>query len=49
MEFSKAFNTVCPRIILDRMYSTQMDKYVMGWVSSRLMGQVIVNGVASDW
>ncbi|KAJ7418313.1 hypothetical protein BTVI_29694 [Pitangus sulphuratus] len=34
------------------MSSTQLDKYIMWWVSNRLMGQaqrVTVNGVTSDW
>lgn len=49
LEFSKAFNTVSPRILLDRTSSTQLDKYVMWWVGNRLMGQVIVNGVTAHW
>ncbi|TRZ25136.1 hypothetical protein HGM15179_001944 [Zosterops borbonicus] len=40
------------RILLDKISSTQLDKHVMGWVSSWLVGQaqrVTVNGVTSDW
>ncbi|KAJ7408436.1 RNA-directed DNA polymerase from mobile element jockey-like protein [Pitangus sulphuratus] len=52
LDFSKSFNTVSHRILLDKMSSTQLDKHIRWWVSSWVMGQaqkVIVNGVTSDW
>ncbi|KAJ7415280.1 RNA-directed DNA polymerase from mobile element jockey-like protein [Willisornis vidua] len=51
LDFSKAFDTVTHRILLDKMSSTQLNKHIMWWMSNWLMGQaqkVIVNGVASD-
>ncbi|KAJ7417034.1 RNA-directed DNA polymerase from mobile element jockey-like protein [Pitangus sulphuratus] len=35
-DFSKAFNTVSHRILLDKMPSTQLDKRIMWWVSNWL-------------
>ncbi|KAF4804844.1 RNA-directed DNA polymerase from mobile element jockey-like protein [Turdus rufiventris] len=51
LDFSKAFDTVSPRILLDKMSSPQLDKHIMQWVSNWLTGgaqRVIVNGV-TDW
>ncbi|KAJ7409983.1 rna-directed dna polymerase from mobile element jockey-like [Pitangus sulphuratus] len=52
LDFSKAFDTISHRILLDKMSSTQLDKHIMGWVSNWLTGQaqnVIMNMVTSDW
>ncbi|KAF4789344.1 RNA-directed DNA polymerase from mobile element jockey-like protein [Turdus rufiventris] len=37
--FSKAFDTICHRILLDEKPSPQLDKHIMGWVSNGLMSQ----------
>ncbi|KAJ7410300.1 hypothetical protein BTVI_53886 [Pitangus sulphuratus] len=50
--FSKAFDSISHRILLDKVSSTQLDKHIMWWVNSWLMGQVqrvTVNGGTSDW
>ncbi|KAJ7411531.1 hypothetical protein WISP_102360 [Willisornis vidua] len=52
LDFSKAFDTVSHRILLDKMSSIQLDKYTMGWVSNWLMDRaqkVIVNEGTSNW
>ncbi|KAJ7411111.1 RNA-directed DNA polymerase from mobile element jockey-like protein [Willisornis vidua] len=52
LDFSKAFNTVSHRILLDKMSRTQLDKHIMWWVSNQLTGRaqrVTVNVVTSDW
>ncbi|KAJ7417644.1 hypothetical protein BTVI_31935 [Pitangus sulphuratus] len=52
LDFHKAFHIVSHRILMDKMFSTQLDKDIMQWVSNWLMGQaqrVIVNGVTSDY
>jgi len=52
LDFSKAFDTVSHRILLDKMSSTQLDKSITRWVSNWLTGQaqrVTVNGVTSGW
>lgn len=36
-DFRKAFDTVPHSILLDKMFSIQLDKYKMGWVSNWLM------------
>ncbi|KAJ7417524.1 hypothetical protein WISP_63866 [Willisornis vidua] len=33
LDFSKAFDTLTRRILLDKMSSTQLDKYIMWWCS----------------
>ncbi|KAJ7409990.1 RNA-directed DNA polymerase from mobile element jockey-like protein [Pitangus sulphuratus] len=38
LDFSKAFDTVSHRILLDKLSSKQMDKHTMWWVSNCLMG-----------
>ncbi|KAJ7428077.1 hypothetical protein BTVI_01329 [Pitangus sulphuratus] len=52
LDFSKAFDTVSHKILLDKMFSTQLNKHIMWWVKNWLMGhsqRIIVNGVKSDW
>ncbi|KAJ7414417.1 B-cell scaffold protein with ankyrin repeats-like protein [Pitangus sulphuratus] len=52
LNFSKGFDTVSCRILLDKMASPQLDKHIMWWVSNWFTGRaqrVIVNGVTSDW
>ncbi|KAJ7413878.1 RNA-directed DNA polymerase from mobile element jockey-like protein [Pitangus sulphuratus] len=52
LDFSKTFDTVSHRILLDKMSSTQLGKHIMWWVSNRLTvraQRVIVNGVTPDW
>lgn len=39
LNFSKAFNTVSPRILLDKLSRPQLDKHIMGWASNWLMGR----------
>ena len=51
-DFSKAFDTVCHSIFLDRISTTQLDKSIIRWVSSWLMHRAqrgVVNGVTSGW
>lgn len=52
LDCRKAFGTVPTRILLDRTSITQLDKHIMGWVSSWLTGQAqrvtSMNGVTSD-
>lgn len=52
LDFSKAFHTVSASILLDKPSSTQLDKFIICWVSNWLRGQaqrVIANGVTSGW
>ncbi|KAJ7408787.1 hypothetical protein BTVI_58546 [Pitangus sulphuratus] len=50
LDFSKALNAVSPRILLDKLSSTQLDKHIMWWVSNWLTSRAQrVNGVTSDW
>ncbi|KAK4815879.1 hypothetical protein QYF61_009930 [Mycteria americana] len=50
LDFSKAFDTVCHSILLDKMSSTQLDKSIIHWVSNWLMGQVqrVIRPVTSE-
>uniref|UniRef100_A0A8B9I876 Reverse transcriptase domain-containing protein n=1 Tax=Anser brachyrhynchus TaxID=132585 RepID=A0A8B9I876_9AVES len=52
LDFSKAFDTVSHRILLDKMSSIQLDKNIIRWVNNWLMGRaqkVVVNGSTSGW
>uniref|UniRef100_A0A8B9CM06 Reverse transcriptase domain-containing protein n=1 Tax=Anser brachyrhynchus TaxID=132585 RepID=A0A8B9CM06_9AVES len=52
LDFSKAFDTVSHRILLDKMSSIQLNKNIIRWVSNWLMGRaqrVVVNGDTSGW
>uniref|UniRef100_A0A8B9T7L1 Reverse transcriptase domain-containing protein n=1 Tax=Anas platyrhynchos TaxID=8839 RepID=A0A8B9T7L1_ANAPL len=52
LDFSKAFDTVSHRILLDKMSSIQLNKNIIRWVSNWLTGRaqrVMVNGAASGW
>ena len=52
LDFSKAFRTLSPRMLLDKVSSTQLDKHIGGWVSNWLRGQaarVAVTGVTPRW
>ncbi|KAJ7407238.1 rna-directed dna polymerase from mobile element jockey-like [Pitangus sulphuratus] len=52
LDFSKAFDTISHRILLDKLSCTQLDKHILWWMSNWLTSQaqrVIVNGVTSDW
>uniref|UniRef100_A0A8B9I9X6 Reverse transcriptase domain-containing protein n=1 Tax=Anser brachyrhynchus TaxID=132585 RepID=A0A8B9I9X6_9AVES len=52
LDFSKAFDTVSHRILLDKMSSIQLNKNIMRWVSNWLTGRaqrVVVNGATSGW
>uniref|UniRef100_A0A493TS59 Reverse transcriptase domain-containing protein n=1 Tax=Anas platyrhynchos platyrhynchos TaxID=8840 RepID=A0A493TS59_ANAPP len=52
LDFSKAFDTVSRRILLDKMSSIQLNKNIIRWVSNWLMGRaerVVVNGATSGW
>ncbi|KAJ7422533.1 rna-directed dna polymerase from mobile element jockey-like [Pitangus sulphuratus] len=46
-DFSKAFDIVSHRVLLDRMSITQLDKHTMQWVSNWLRGRA--QRVTSDW
>lgn len=51
LDFSKVSNTAYPRMLLNKISSSQLDKHIRVWVSSWLRGEaqkVIVFGVASD-
>ncbi|NWZ05837.1 PO23 protein, partial [Agelaius phoeniceus] len=52
LDLSKAFDTVSHRILLDKMSSPHLDKYIMHCVSNWLTGQAQrfrENGMTSDW
>uniref|UniRef100_A0A8B9CLT0 Reverse transcriptase domain-containing protein n=1 Tax=Anser brachyrhynchus TaxID=132585 RepID=A0A8B9CLT0_9AVES len=52
LDFSKAFDTVSHRILLDKMSSIQLNKNIIRWVSNWLTGRaqrVVVNGSTSSW
>uniref|UniRef100_A0A8B9I3M3 Reverse transcriptase domain-containing protein n=1 Tax=Anser brachyrhynchus TaxID=132585 RepID=A0A8B9I3M3_9AVES len=52
LDFSKAFDTVSHRILLDKMSSIQLNKTIIRWVRNWLMGRalrVVVNGATSGW
>uniref|UniRef100_A0A8B9D0S9 Reverse transcriptase domain-containing protein n=1 Tax=Anser brachyrhynchus TaxID=132585 RepID=A0A8B9D0S9_9AVES len=52
LDFSKAFDTVSHRTLLDKMSSIQLNKTIMRWVSNWLTGRaqrVVVNGATSGW
>ena len=52
LDFSKAFDTVSHRILLDKMSSIQLNKNVIQWVSNWLTGRaqrVVVNGATCGW
>jgi len=52
LDFSRNFYTVFHSILLDKMYSMQLDKYTAWWVNNRLMGwtqRFIVDGVTEGW
>uniref|UniRef100_A0A8B9B7X6 Reverse transcriptase domain-containing protein n=1 Tax=Anser brachyrhynchus TaxID=132585 RepID=A0A8B9B7X6_9AVES len=52
LDFSKAFDMVSHRILLDKMSSIQLDKTIIRWVSNWLTGRaqrVVVNGATSGW
>lgn len=38
LNFKKALDTVSQSILLDKVSSTQLDKYITQWVNSWLMG-----------
>uniref|UniRef100_A0A8B9BRL7 Reverse transcriptase domain-containing protein n=1 Tax=Anser brachyrhynchus TaxID=132585 RepID=A0A8B9BRL7_9AVES len=52
LDFSKAFDTVSHRILLDKTSSIQLNKNIIRWVSNWLTGRaqrVVVNGATSVW
>uniref|UniRef100_A0A8B9BBZ3 Reverse transcriptase domain-containing protein n=1 Tax=Anser brachyrhynchus TaxID=132585 RepID=A0A8B9BBZ3_9AVES len=52
LDFSKAFDMVSHRILLDKMSSIQLNKNIIRWVSNWLRGRaqrVVVNGATSGW
>ena len=52
LDFSKAFDTVSPSILLGKLAAHGLDRYTLLWVRSWLEGHakwVVVNGVKSNW
>ncbi|KAK4806849.1 hypothetical protein QYF61_012570 [Mycteria americana] len=52
LDFSKAFDTVSPRILLEKLAAHSLDGRTLRWVKNWLDGQaqrVVVNGVYSGW
>ena len=52
LDFSKAFDTVSPTIVLEQLAAGGLDKCPLHWVKSWLSGQAqsrVVNGVKSSW
>ena len=52
LDFSKAFDTVSDRFLLQKLAARGLDRYTLGWVRNWLEGQaqgVVVNGVKSSW
>lgn len=50
MDFSKAFDTISHSILLDQLFSIQLDKCIIEWVNNCLTGwplRVMVNGATS--
>ncbi|KAK4811153.1 hypothetical protein QYF61_019784 [Mycteria americana] len=52
LDFSKAFDAVPHRILLDKLSSCEMSRYTVHWVKNWLKGRaqrVVVNGATSGW
>ena len=52
LDFSKAFDTVSHRILLQKLAVRGLDRYILSWVRNWLEGRaqrVVVNGVKSSW
>ncbi|KAK4818864.1 hypothetical protein QYF61_020083 [Mycteria americana] len=52
LDFSKTFDTVPHIILLDRLSSYEMSRYMMHWVKNWLKGKsqrIVVNGATSGW
>ncbi|KAK4818855.1 hypothetical protein QYF61_020074 [Mycteria americana] len=49
LDSSKAFDTVPHSIVLDKLFSCEMSRYMMCWVKNWLKGRVVVNGATSGW
>ncbi|KAK4826013.1 hypothetical protein QYF61_003786 [Mycteria americana] len=52
LDFSKAFDTVCHSILLEKLAAHGLDGYTLCWVKNWLDGRaqrVVVNGVKSSW
>ncbi|KAK4811145.1 LOW QUALITY PROTEIN: hypothetical protein QYF61_019776 [Mycteria americana] len=52
LDFSKAFDAVPHRILLDKLSSCEMSRYTVRWVKNWLKGRaqrVVVNGATSGW
>jgi len=52
LDFSKAFNTVSHRIVLEKLAAYDLDGYTLHWIQNWLNGRAqreVVNGVKSSW
>ena len=52
LDLRKAFDTVSPSILLEKLAAHGLDSYTLGWVKNWMDGQaqrVVVNGVKSSW
>ena len=52
LDFSKAFDTVSPSILLGKLAAHGLDRYTLLWVRNWLEGhaqRVVFNGVKSSW
>ncbi|KAK4830688.1 hypothetical protein QYF61_012857 [Mycteria americana] len=52
LDFSKAFDTISPSILLEKLAAHGLDVHTLRWVKNWLDGQaqrVVVNGVKSSW
>ena len=48
LDFCKAFGTESPRMLLDKVSSTELDKHIVGWESNWLRGQAPRVAVTGD-
>ena len=52
LDFSKAFDTVSHRILLENLAACDLDRYTLRWLRNWLdiwTQRVVVNGVTSSW
>ncbi|GAB0203543.1 mitochondrial enolase superfamily member 1 [Grus japonensis] len=52
LDFSKAFDTICHRILVSKLRKCGLDERTVGWVGNWLKGRaqrVVISGAESSW